>query len=41
MNAAEQPSLDRLATREDLVALEARLTWRLSGAMAAIGAILR
>lgn len=30
-----------LATREDLAALEARLTWRLIGAMAAIGAILR
>ena len=40
-NAAEQPSRDRLATREDLAALEARLTWRLVGAMAAIGAILR
>ena len=40
-SAAEQPSRDRLATREDLAALEARLTGRLIGAMAAVGAILR
>ena len=30
-----------MATKADLAALEARLTWRLVGAMAAIGAVLR
>ena len=35
------PFHEAASAREDLAALEARLTWRLIGAMAAIGAILR